>query len=644
MFQLFRSRAKTTRYLLGGFLSLVALSMVVTLIPGFGSSTGAANDDQVIAVVGNEKLTVQEVQRQFTEVTKGGRVPPQMMSLYAPQIIEQMITSRAVAYEAQRMGLRVTDEAVRNAFESTFPMFYQNGQLVAKDQLEQALASQGKTIPEAIEALRKQLAVVQLENLIFESIVVTPKEVEQEVLRRSQRAKIEFVAFEADKFKPQVKVTPEEIKDFYNRSKASFMHAAKRSFALAVADEERIAATLQVSEAELKNAYNARLDNYRTPERVKARHILVMTQGKPDSEKSKLKAKADDLLKQIKGGADFAELAKKNSDDPGSGAKGGDLDWVVRGQTVKNFEDTLFSLKPKEMSGVITTEYGYHIIQAMEKEPARVKPLEEVKASLAKELNQQLIFDRMQQAIEKAQAAAAKDPTKLEQIAAQFNLQYANVPEAAPGAVLPLVGSSPELDGALAGMKKGGVTPVIQLPANRLAFAVYNGDVAAKQKELAEVEGEIRTKLIADKAAFLAQDKLKEATEKIKSNPDLAALAKSYGLTVGTPAEFTRTDAVEGIGSAAYLEDAFKKPAGSVFGPINVQGRSVIVKVISRTEPSLALLDVQRDEITNALKQRKVQERRDLTYDSIVTRLSAEGKIKVNKAVQTRFIARMIRG
>ena len=193
-------------------------------------------------------------------------------------------------------------------------------------------------------------------------------------------------------------------------------------------------------------------------------------------------------------------------------------------------------------------------------------------------------------------------------------------------------------------MKKGAVTPVIQLPANRLAFAVYNGDVAAKQKELSEVEGEIRTKLIADKAAFLAQDKLKEATEKVKSNPDLAALAKSYGLAVGTPAEFTRTDAVEGIGSAAYLEDAFKKPAGSVFGPINVQGRSVIVKVVSRTEPSLALLDVQRDEITNALKQRKVQERRDLTYDSIVTRLSAEGKIKVNKAVQTRFIARMIRG
>ena len=599
---------------------------------------------QVIAVVGDEKVTVQDVQRQLTEVTKGGRVPPQMLSIYAPQMIEQMITQRAVAYEAQRMGLRVTDEAVRNAFESTFPMYYQNGQLVAKEQLEQALNAQGKTINDAIDALRKQLAVVQLENLIFESIVVTPKEVEQEVLRRSQRAKVEYVAFEADKFKAQVKVTPEEVRDFYNRSKASYMTAPKRSFALAVADEERIAAALQISDTELRSAYNSRLDNYRMPERVKARHILVMTQGKPDGDKGKLKAKADDLLKQIKGGGDFAELAKKNSDDTGSGAKGGELDWVVRGQTVKNFEDTLFALKPKEMSGVITTEYGYHIIQALERENARVKPFEEVKASLAKELNQQLVFDRMQEAIEKAHAAAVKEPAKLEQLAAQFNLQYTNVPEAAAGAVLPLVGSSPELDGALNGLKKGAVTPVIQLPANRLAFAVYNGDVPAKQKELAEVEGEIRAKLAADKAQFLAQDKLKEATEKAKSNPDLAALAKSYGLSVTTPAEFTRTDAVEGIGSAQYLEDAFKKPAGTILGPINVQGRSVLVKIVSRTEPNLALLEVQRDEITNALKQRKVQERRDLTYDSIVTRLSAEGKIKVNKAVQTRFIARMIRG
>jgi peptidyl-prolyl cis-trans isomerase D len=640
---LFRSRQKTTRYILGGFLSLVALSMVVTLIPGFGSSAGG-DDDQVIAVVGKEKITVQEVQRQLTEITKGGKVPPQMLSLYAPQVIEQMITSRAVAYEAQRMGLRVTDEAVRNAFESTFPMYYQNGQLVAKEQLEQALAAQGKTLPEAIEALRKQLAVVQLENLIFESIVVTPKEVEQEVLRRSQRAKIEYIAFEADKFKSQVKVSPEEVKDYYSRNQASFTSAAKRSFALAVADEERIAQTLQVSDADLRNAYAARLGDFRTPERVKARHILVMTQGKPDGDKGKLKAKAEDLLKQIKGGADFAELARKNSDDPGSAAKGGDLDWVVRGQTVKNFEDTLFSLKPKEMSGVVATEYGFHIIQALDKEPARVKPFEEVKASLAKELNQQLIFDRMQDAIEKARAAALKDPVGLERIAAEHNLQYARIPEAAPGAVLPLVGSSPELDNALNGMKRGEVTPVIQLPANRLAFAVYLGDVAAKVKELAEVEGEIRNKLTMDKASFLAQDKLKEAAEKAKTSTDLAALAKSYGLTVTSPAEFTRTDAVEGIGSAGYLEDAFQKPVGSIFGPVNVQGRGILVRIVSRTEPNLALLELQRDEITNALKQRKVQERRDLTYDSIVTKLSAEGKIKVNKAVQTRFIARSIRG
>ena len=125
--------------------------------------------------------------------------------------------------------------------------------------------------------------------------------------------------------------------------------------------------------------YNSHKDQYRTPERVHARHILLSTTNKPKDEIPKIQAKAEDLLKQIRGGADFAQLAQKNSEDPGSAAKGGDLGWVVRGQMVKNFEDTVFALKPKEVSNVMTTEYGFHIIQVLEKEPARLRPLDEVK-------------------------------------------------------------------------------------------------------------------------------------------------------------------------------------------------------------------------------------------------------------------------
>jgi peptidyl-prolyl cis-trans isomerase D len=163
----------------------------------------------------------------------------------------------------------------------------------------------------------------------------------------------------------------------------------------------KVAATIDIPESELRKAYDANKDKYRTPERVRERHILISTMNKPKEEQAKLEAKAADILKQIRAGGDFAELAKKNSDDPGSAQKGGDLDWVTRGQMVKPFEEASFKLKPNEISDLVKTDYGFHIIQVQQREDARLKPFDEVKAELATGLKKQMVFDRMQASIEK---------------------------------------------------------------------------------------------------------------------------------------------------------------------------------------------------------------------------------------------------
>ena len=176
-------------------------------------------------------------------------------------------------------------------------------------------------------------------------------------------------------------MTPQEVQDFFNKNRTQFQDPGAPQLPSSLSPTKRKSARPCTSaDADLLRAYQTNLDQFRTPERVKARHILIKTMDKPKEEQDKLAAKAGDLLKQLRGGADFADLAKKNSDDPGSAQKGGDLDWVTRGQTVKEFEDAAFSLKPKEFSNVIKTQYGYHIIQVLEKEPAKVKPFEEVKA------------------------------------------------------------------------------------------------------------------------------------------------------------------------------------------------------------------------------------------------------------------------
>src|SRR5262249_680213 len=153
---------------------------------------------------------------------------------------------------------------------------------------------------------------------------------------------------------------------------------------------------IQVSDQQLRAAYSASMDNFRVPERVHARHILIKTVDKNDAEKKQLLAKAQDVLKQIKAGGDFGELAKKYSDDTGNAAKGGYRDWFVKGQMVPEFEKVAFSLKPKEVSDIVTTTYGYHIVQVLEHEQAHVKPFDEVKTALADELKKQGLSEKMQ--------------------------------------------------------------------------------------------------------------------------------------------------------------------------------------------------------------------------------------------------------
>ena len=206
----------------------------------------------------------------------------------------------------------------------------------------------------------------------------------------------------------------------------------KRSYAVALIDQTEVAKQFPVTDEDLRRAYNQNRDRYRLPERVHVRHILLKTTDKPKEELPKIKARAEDLLKQIKGGADFAELAKKNSEDPGSAVKGGDLDWIARGQTVKNFEDAAFSLKPKEISNVITTEYGFHIIQVLEKEEPRVKPFEEVKAELATERRKQVVFDKMQQIADQMRQELVKNPLQVDAIAAKYGAKVMRADKVSP--------------------------------------------------------------------------------------------------------------------------------------------------------------------------------------------------------------------
>jgi peptidyl-prolyl cis-trans isomerase D len=639
MFDLFRSRAKAVRYVLGAVLMLVAVSMVVTLIPGFGSGGGDRND-QIVAEVGKEVLSAHDVQVRVQNILRGGEVPSSMLAIYVPQIVDEEITTRAVVYEAKRLGLAVSEADVARAIRSFAPMLYQGGKFVGREAYGAYLAQMNFTIPEFEKNVASEMLLTQMKNLVGEGVVVTRDEVERAYKLKNEMAKIEYATVDPAKYRPQVTVSAGEIQKYFLENRASFRMKEQRAFQMLVVEEEKVAATINIPEADLRRDYEANKDNFRTPERVKVRHILLKTTDKPQNEIPKIRAKIEDLLKQIKGGADFAALAKKYSEDTGSAVKGGDLGWVTRGQTVPNFEKMAFSLKPKQISGIVQTEYGFHIMQVMEKQDARLKSFEEAKEDLAKERKKQLVFDRMQTLSDEMRAELVKSPRDAEQIARKLNVTFANVPKAGLGDPLPIIGVSKELDDSIFSLPKGDVTPVVQAPGNKLAVAVVSDIMPARPAELAEVEDTVRTRLVDQKVRQIVEQKARELRDKAMAlGGNLKQAAQDMGVVWKTVPEFNRGGAVEGLGSGAQVMDAFTKPIGSVFGPIMIGDMRFVCKVVGRTPPDPAQLAAEREMLIAQIKRNKAMERYMLFADGLRAELVRQGKIKIHQKVIDRIVA-----
>ncbi len=637
MFDVFRSSSRAVRIIKIGLLSMVALSMVVYLIPGFGSG-GGGSQDQIVVEIGKSALTIQDVRQRLQMLMRNRQIPKEMVEMYAEQTLNQLINERVMAYEAERMGFEVTPEDMLRNLQVMAPMLFQNGQFIGKEQYAALLREQDLTISEFEASARTQLLVSKLADLVSQGVVVTPEEIARAYQSRNDKVKLEYISLPPDKYTSEVTVSPAEISRFYQANKATFQVPEKRSFLLLVVDEAKVAQRVVAPEAELRRNYQASLDQFRTQDRVHVRHILLKTTGLSKEEVSKVKAKAEELLKKLKAGADFAELAKANSDDPGSGAKGGDVGWIVKGQTVPNFENTAFALKPKELSGVVSTEYGFHIIQVLEKESARVKPFDEVKEQLAQEWKKEKLRETVEKLADQAHELAAKNPAGAEQIAPQLDIDAVKVEKAGAGDPVPEFGVSQDFESAVAGLQKGGVTGVIQAPANKLVVAVVTAVFPARPSELAEVEASIRASLTAAKLKQVMETKQKEVLAKAKAaGGDLQMVAKSLGLEVKTTQVFARNGTVDGIGPAVSVYEAFELPAGSVFTPSTMTGTNLICKVESRIPADPSKLADERAAIATALKEEKTRRRTELLEDSLRTALFNSGKLKIHREAINRL-------
>jgi len=371
-------------------LAIVVVAFVALYIPSFMRSTSldGASKYGVVATVEGRDITVGRFRRVYQQQMQayrnayGGSMDDRLLKQLGidQRIVQQLIEEEAALAEARRQNITASDAEVR-ARILALPAFQENGHFIGNARYRQLLQMQNPPInpSEFEEEVRRSVVLEKLQGALTDWITVADADVTAEFNRRNEKVKLAVVALPADKFKESVAVTDAEVASHFEGHKDTYRIPEKRKIKYALVDLQAIRQRTSVSAPDVQRYYEDNKGQYSTPEQVRASHILLKTEGKDDGA---VKKQAEDLLAKVKGGADFAALATKFSEDETSAVKGGDLDFFGKGAMVKEFDNVAFSLKPGETSDLVKTQFGYHIIRVTDKKPASTRSLEESRVQI----------------------------------------------------------------------------------------------------------------------------------------------------------------------------------------------------------------------------------------------------------------------
>jgi peptidyl-prolyl cis-trans isomerase D len=647
MFDLFRRKDTVVRYILVGLLSLVALSMVITLVPGFGSG-GAGNGEPDLASVGSwpstEKVTMTQARQYLRGVIGQMNMPQSSIATFVPQLVENLVMRTAVQYQAGREGLQVNDKDVSSFVETNVPQLFDGDKFRGMEAYQNFLASRGTNVTQFEKEMREDMMSQRLRFFMSEAAAPTEAELKAEFRRQNEKLKVDYVLVDPREIETAYKPTEAEMRAQYDKTKGAFMTKEARRYTLVAVDGATVMANVPVPEEEIQRTYRESIDSFRIPDRVMARHILLSTTNKNEAEKGAIRAKIEGLLKQVKAGGNFADLAKKNSEDPGSKEKGGDLGWVTKGQMVPPFEAAVFSLQPGQISGVVTTEYGFHIVKAEAREVARLKPIEEVRDDIIQNARRSMGSQKLQDTADQLYRELAKSPKDANAIAAKFGAVVAGGAVSTPNDPLALIGMNQDIANAMIQSKAGQVTAARpSADGQRMVVAVVDEVIAARQGSFEEMAEQVRIvtvqagtqKLLNERKALLAA-KLKEGVT------DLNALAAAVGTKVKTTATaFNREGAAEGLGPASAMAPAFDKNPGQLAGPFELDGKPFVVRVAEKTAADETAFAAQKTDMLNRVRGRRAGDREALFRASMMESLKASGAVKQNQAAVDALMASM---
>jgi len=649
MIRTLQNAGPTLKIVLGAILVIICGGMVITLIPGFGSSSSlGASTPGILASIGDEKVTVMDAQREAKALIQRQGQTAQasmLMPFFAGQAAQELINEKALVFEARRLGLRTSDEELREDLEHgpLSVQFFPEGKFVGQEQYEDFVQRAGMTVPQ-FEALEKDYILIRkLQALVSGSAFVSDAEVRQAFEKQNTKVKFDYAVITQADILKGLHPTEEELKAFYDRNKAGYANSIpeKRQIKYVLIDSAKIGANTPVTGQDLETYYDQHRDEYRVPDEVKIRQIEIKTplpdaDGKVDDKGiAEARAKAEDVLKQLKAGGDFAKLAEKYSDDT-SGKAGGELGWLGHGRIPDpSLEKAAFSLPKGQTSDLIRSSYGFHIIQVEDKHDAHVKLLAEVKNEIQEKVKQQKIAQATESASDAMLSAARTDG--LDKAASAKGDSVVSTDYFSKTDSLPGLGADRQFMDAVFNEPDKAPPDVVQVPQGYVVFQLV-GIRPPATPTFEEIRSRVEQQFKSQRASLLLQQKTQELSDRAKAEHDLKKAAKELGATVKTSDLVLPDGQVPDIGSMAGSASViFSLKPGDISGPITAGANGVVAQVLEKQAPTNQEFAEKKDQIRQQLLENKKNEMFQLFVANLRKDMEKSNRIKINQEEMKRL-------
>jgi peptidyl-prolyl cis-trans isomerase D len=515
-------------------------------------------------------------------------------------------------------------------------VLYPNGKFIGQKQYAALIQSRFDiTVEDFEEGVKHDIALRRMESLISAGVTVGDKEVREAYRKANIKIKFDYAVVSSDDLSKQINPSDAELEAFFKKNAPRYATGVPEQRTIsyfAFTPEDVPGGVTQPTQQEIQAYYTAHQSEYSVPEQARARHILIKVDAGADAKAdAAAKAKAEGLLKQIQGGANFADLAKKNSDDPGSKDTGGELGFAQRGRMVPEFDAAIFSQKIGD-SKLIKTQYGYHIVQVEERQSAHTQTLSEVLPTIQATLIRQKSSAAQQSYAQALTSEAIKNG--LDKTAAAHHLQLVTTPPVAQQGVIAALPDSAQLLAKAFQAKPA--DPAQSAPTGE-GYAIFKvaGIVAAHAPNFADWKSHVLDDYRAEQLPVLLRQKTADLANQAKASNDLTKAAKAVGATVKTTEMVGLSDQVPGLGAVGQpAPQLFDMVPGNISGPINAGRTGVVAKIDMKTEPSPDEIAKNLDQTRDQMLDQKRNEAFEVFASNIIGDYKKKGRVVFNAKTQ----------